>query len=124
MTTKTIKVGDLTLRQVKEILETPCSWSCRECREKHNAMAVLCQISLDYDLTFDWTYGMFGSVRVFRFKKLRKNGKLTVYSHFITEGLDKGLGWGKTKNLPADNLRHATPEEKRMLLAFEERNGI
>ena len=72
----------------------------------------------------DCTHGMLGSARVFRFKKLRKNGKLTVYSHFITEGLDKGLGWGKTKNLPADNLRHATPEEKRMLLAFEERNGI
>ena len=66
----------------------------------------------------------FGYARVLRFKKLRKNGKLTVYSQLIIDGDYVGRGWINTKSYRYVNLRHATPEEKRKLLAFEERNGI
>lgn len=58
MTTKTIKIGDLTLRQLKEILNTHCSWPCNECKVKHKADYVVCQLCLEYDLAFDWTDNM------------------------------------------------------------------
>lgn len=57
MTTK-IKVGDLTLRQVKEILNRHCTWDCRECLVKHNADYVLCKLSIEYDLGLDFTDNM------------------------------------------------------------------
>ena len=52
-------------------------------------------------------------VCVFRFKRLMKNGKLKLYSQLMIEGLGKGKGWGKTKSYNYENIRNATPEEKK-----------
>lgn len=43
------KIGELTLREFAEIMDRPCSWPCRECKEKHNAEYVFCQSDFEYD---------------------------------------------------------------------------
>lgn len=50
MTTK-IKVGDLTLKQLREILDRSCPWSCKECREKHSADYIIC--NADFEFNFE-----------------------------------------------------------------------
>lgn len=44
------KIGDLTLTEVIEIIGRPCSWTCKECEEKHSADYAICHIVVEYDI--------------------------------------------------------------------------
>ncbi len=45
------KIGDLTLRKVIEISDSPCpTLSCKECREKHSVDFAICHFDIEYDI--------------------------------------------------------------------------
>jgi hypothetical protein len=42
-------IGDLTLKEVKEVLDRGCPWSCTECKVKHKIDYLLCREDFEFD---------------------------------------------------------------------------